>query len=176
MLEAVEVLRGKPGDLRTICVALSANLLALCHGWSLEEAERKVCEALDSGLALQTMKAWIAAQGGDPDFEKLPRASIIHPVKAPQSGWLTHMDAAMVGISSSVLGAGRMKKEDAIDYAAGIVLEKKTGDYVWAGETLAWLHTNRADLLQGAETQFLQALTWGTEAPLQQPLIFGNIR
>lgn len=174
--EAVEVLQGKPGDLREICMALSANLLALCHGWSLEEAEARVRVALDSGLALDTMRAWIAAQGGDPDFSKLPAASVIHPVVAENDGWLVQMDAAMVGVSSSLLGAGRMKKEDTIDYSAGIVLEKKTGDFVRAGEVLAWLHTGDAALLPGAEAKFRQALTWGDSAPVRQPLIFGSIR
>lgn len=174
--EAVEVLQGKPGDLRQICVALAANLLALCHGWSPEEAERKVLDALDSGKALQTMQAWITAQGGAPDFSKLPVASVMAPIKAMQSGWLTHMDAAKVGISSSLLGAGRMKKDDPIDYAAGIVLEKKTGDYVQQGDVLAWLHTNEESKLAAAEALFLRSLTWGEEAPKQTPLIYGIVR
>ena len=126
--EAVEVLSGKPGDLREICAELAAQMLSLCHGWSLENAREQVLDAMDSGKALQTMKAWIAAQGGDPDFSKLPQAPVVVPVWAEQSGWLTHMDAARIGVSSSLLGAGRMKKDDPIDYAAGIVLEKKTGD------------------------------------------------
>ena len=174
--EAVEVLSGKPGDLRQICTELSANLLALCHGWELEEARRRVLEAIDSGKALQTMQAWIAAQGGDPDFSKLPKADVVRPVLAERTGWLTHMDAEKVGISSSLLGAGRMKKDDAIDYAAGIVLEKKTGDYVQTGDVLAWFHTSREDLLPGAETLFRQALTWGEAAPKQDPLVYGIVR
>ena len=174
--EAVAVLQGKPGDLRQICTALSANLLSLCHGWSPEEAECCVIDALDSGKALQTMKRWIAAQGGDPDFSKLPKASVVVPVKADRSGWLTHMDAAKVGVASSLLGAGRMKKDDPIDYAAGIVLEKKTGDYVQAGDVLAWLHTNDETKLSNAETLFRSALIWGGAAPQQAPLIYGIVR
>jgi len=174
--EAVEVLSGKPGDLRQICTALAANLLSLCHGWSPEEAERQVCDAIDSGKALQTMKDWVAAQGGDPDFSKLPKAAVVHPVRADRSGWLTHMNAEKVGISSSLLGAGRMKKDDAIDYAAGIVLEKKTGDYAQAGEVLAWLHTSEERLLPAAEALFREALTWGEEQPETLPLIYGIIR
>ena len=174
--EAVEVLQGKPGDLRQICVALSSNLLSLCHGWTAEEAEAKVLDALNSGKALETMKAWVAAQGGDPDFSKLPVASVQVPVKAGQDGWLTHMDAEQVGIASSLLGAGRMTKDDTIDHAAGIVLEKKTGDFVKAGETLAWLHTNDETKLETAEARFRAALQWGTEPPKQSPLIYGIIK
>ena len=174
--EAVEVLSGKEGDLRTICTELAANMLSLCHGWEPEEARRQVCDAIDSGRALATMKAWLQAQGGDPDFGKLPQASVVAPVKAEQSGWITHTDAAKVGICSSLLGAGRMTKDDPIDYAAGIVLEKKTGDHVQAGEVLAWLHTNDETRLPNAETMFREALTWGKEAPAAQPLIYGIVR
>jgi len=174
--EAVAVLQGKPGDLREICTALAANLLSLCHGWSPEDAHRQVLDALDSGKALQTMKAWIAAQGGDPDFSKLPKASVVYPVRADRSGWLIHMDAAKVGVASSLLGAGRMKKDDPIDYAAGIVLEKKTGDYVQTGDVLAWLYTNDAEKLPDAEALFCSALTWGEAAPEQAPLIYGIVR
>ena len=176
VLEAVEVLSGKPGDLREICTALAANMLSLCHGWSPEEARTRVAEAIDSGKALDAMKAWFRAQGGDPDFEKLPRASVVAPVRASGSGWITHMDAAKVGVSSSVLGAGRMKMDDPIDYGAGIVLEKKTGDYAAAGEILAWLHTNDETRLEDAEALFREALTWGDTQPEPQPLIYGIVR
>ena len=174
--EAVEVLSGKEGDLRTICTELAANMLALCHGWDLEDARVRVLDAIDSGKALDTMKRWLKAQGGDPDFNKLPKAAVVVPVKAERSGWITHMDAAKVGVSSSLLGAGRMKKDDPIDYAAGIVLEKKTGGHVEAGDVLAWLHTNDESRLPGAEAMLLEALTWGETKPEQQPLIYGIVR
>ena len=174
--EAVEVLSGKEGDLRTICTELAANMLTLCHGWDLEDARVRVLDAIDSGKALDTMKRWLKAQGGDPDFNKLPKAAVVVPVKAERSGWITHMDAAKVGIGSSLLGAGRMKKDDPIDYAAGIVLEKKTGDHVEAGDVLAWLHTNDESRLPGAEAMLLEALTWGETKPEQQPLIYGIVR
>lgn len=180
VMEAVEVLKGKPGDLREICTALASTLLSLCHGWSHEDAVKSVDEVLETGRALQTMEAWIAAQGGDAkaltDFSRLPQASVCRGVKAPRGGYLTHMDAEKIGISSSLLGAGRMKKEDPIDYAAGIVLEKKTGDWVNAGETLAWFYTNDESRLQGAEDLFLSALAWGETAPAQAPLIYEIVR
>lgn len=180
VMEAVEVLKGKQGDLREICTALASTLLSLCHGWSHADAVHAVNEALDSGLAFRTMEAWIAAQGGDAkaltDFSLLPQAAVCHGVKAPRSGYLRHMDAEKVGISSSLLGAGRMKKEDPIDYAAGIVLEKKTGDHVEAGETLAWLYTNEECRIRGAEDLFLSALEWGEAAPAKAPLIYEIVR
>ena len=174
--EAVEVLQGKQGDLRELCVALSSLLLSLCHGWSEQEALAKVTEALDSGLAMKTMTRWITAQGGDADLSKLPRARFCEPFLAPQRGFITHIDAEKVGVASSLLGAGRMKKDDPIDYAAGIILEKKTGDFAEAGEPIAWLHTNDQSLLPGACAKLEEALQWGEEKPVLDRLIYDIIR
>lgn len=174
--EAAEVLQGKPGQLRQLCVALSAQLLSLCHGWTEQEALAKVTDALDSGLAMDTMTRWIEAQGGDPDLSRLPKAAVQEPVLAVRSGWITQMDAAEVGVSSSLLGAGRMKKDDAIDYGAGIILHKKTGDFVETGEPLAWLHTNDRSLLAAAKDRFSSALQWGEEKPAPMPLIYDIVR
>ncbi len=174
--EAVEVLQGKPGDLRELCAALSAELLTLCHGWNPEKSAEKVRQALDSGSAMETMSRWVAAQGGDPDFNHLPEASVQVPVTADRDGWLVHMDAEKIGVASSLLGAGRMTKDDVIDHAAGIVLEKKTGDFVKAGEVLAWLHTSQEALLPAAKARLLSALQWGEEAPKQGRLIYDIVR
>jgi len=180
VMEAVEVLKGKDGDLRQLCSALAAQLLSLCHGWSREEADEKVREAIDSGKAFATMERWIAAQGGNAaaltDHSLLPGASVKYAIKAEKDGWISHMDAEKVGISSSLLGAGRMKKDNAIDYGAGIVLQRKTGDFVRAGETLAWLHTNDESRLAQAEALFRSALTWSNEKPSLQNLIYGVVR
>lgn len=180
VMEAVDVLRGKPGALRELCSALAAQMLSLCHGWTVAEATERVIEAIDSGRAMETMEKWVAAQGGDAaaltDFTRLPQAAEKHPVLAQRSGYLTHMDAEGVGIASSILGAGRRQKGDTIDPAAGIVLEKTTGDYVEKGEVLAWLHTNQPATLPEAEARFTAALTWGEEKPEAQPLIYGIVR
>ena len=176
VLEAEAVLKGKPGDLREICTALAANLLSLCHGISLEDAAKQVERALDSGKALERFYDWIEAQGGDRDLTKLPEASIVRPVRAPRDGYISHMDTEQVGMASCILGAGRMTKEDTIDHAAGIVLERKTGDFVKQGEPIAYLHTNREDLLPDAESRVLSALTWSDTAPENKNLIFGMVR
>lgn len=172
VLEAQQVLQGKQGDLYDICMALAANLLCLCHGWSQEEAKQKVHEAILSGKAFDTFCRWIEAQGGDSDLAKLPKASVIVPVKAERSGYILHMDTEKVGVASCILGAGRMKKEDAIDHAAGIVLEKKTGQQVSAGDPIAWLHTNDEKTLASAEQTFLQAITWSDTPPEEKELIY----
>ena len=180
VMEAVDVLRGKPGALRELCSALAAQMLSLCHGWTVAEATERVIEAIDSGRAMETMEKWVAAQGGDAaaltDFTRLPQAAEKHPILAQRSGYLTHMDAEGVGIASSILGAGRRQKGDTIDPAAGIVLEKTTGDFVEKGAVLAWLHTNQPATIPEAEARFTAALTWGEEKPEAQPLIYGIVR
>ena len=181
VMEAVQVLRGEGcADLRAVCVELASNMLMLCNGWDEAAARARVEDAIASGAAFETMKKWIAAQGGDAraleDFSLLPQASVVYEVKVPRSGYIRAMDTQKVGEASAVLGAGRQKKEDVIDYAAGIVLSKKTGDYVEAGETLATLYTNQAQTLAGSETLLLDALRWGEEAPAQEKLILGIVR
>ena len=152
----------------------------LCFEWDEEKARAEVAEAVASGKAFETMKKWIAAQGGNAaaleDFSLLPQASVHYELKAPRSGYLAHMDAQKIGEASAILGAGRQKKEDSIDYAAGIVLRKKTGDRVEAGETLAELWTNQEKSIADSEAEFLSALVWGEEAPQHQPLVLGVIR
>ena len=181
VMEAVEVLRGGGcEDLRSICVTLAANMLMLCNGWDEETAKNKVLDCIDSGAAFEQMKAWVGAQGGDSraleDFRLLPQASVQYEVRSPQSGWITRMDTQMVGEASGLLGAGRQTKEDAIDLAAGIVLKKKTGAAVTAGQSLAVLYTNRPEALEAAEKKLLEAITFGKEKPEKQPLVYGIIR
>lgn len=178
--EAVEVLcgRGCP-DLTGVCVTLAANMLHLCNGWPIDEATRQAEQAIASGAAFAQMKRWIAAQGGRTDVlddvSLLPQAAVQYELKAPQSGYLLHMDTQRIGESSAILGAGRQTKEDSIDHAAGIILKRKTGAWVEQGQTLAVLHTNRPETLPEAERVFLQALTWGQTAPQPQPLIYGIV-
>ena len=179
--EAVEVLRGHGcPDLTGVCITLAANMLHLCNGWSIEEATKQAEEAINSGKAFEQMKRWIAAQGGDArvldDVSLLPQASVQYELKAPQTGYIHHMDAQKIGESSAILGAGRKTKDDAIDFAAGIVLKEKTGAKVEQGQTLAVLHTNRPETIADAERVFLEAIRWGTDAPEAQPLIYGIVK
>lgn len=181
VIEAVQVLQGRGcEDLQSVCRVLASNMLALCNGWELSYAEQQVDEAVASGAAFAQMKRWIAAQGGDAsvldDTAKLPQASVQYEIKAPRSGYIQHMDTQLVGEASAILGAGRKTKEDSIDFAAGIVLQKKTGDFVEAGQTLAVLHTNKAETLGDSEQVFLRAITFGDTQPEMQPLIYGVVR
>ena len=180
VMEAVEILQGG-GDrrLRSLCEALAAEMLCLCQGWSPEEAAARVTEAVDSGAAFEQMCRWVAAQGGDAaylrDLSLFPTAPA-YPVCSPADGYITAMDAERIGIVGVSLGAGRAKKEDAIDFAAGIRLLKKTGDAVVAGEPIAVLYTNRADAVESAKAAYLDAVTVAPDAPAEQELIYTVVR
>ena len=178
--EAVEVLQGHGcPDLTGVCITLAANMLHLCNGWPIEEATKQAQEAISSGRAFEQMKRWIAAQGGDAavldNVSLLPQASVQYELKAPQAGYIHHMDAQKIGESSAILGAGRKTKDDVIDPAAGIVLQETTGAKVEQGQTLAVLHTDRPETLADAERVFLEAIRWGADAPAAQPLIYGIV-
>ena len=181
LCRVMEILRGEGcPDLQEVCTVLASNMLMLCNGWDEETARAQVKEAIASGRAFEQMKRWVAAQGGDPavldDTSKLPQAAIQHEILAPCGGYLAHMDAQKIGEASALLGAGRQTKEDVIDFAAGVVLKKKTGERVEAGEVLAVLHANRAESVPAAEAAFLGALQWSDTAPEKQPLILGIVR
>ncbi len=136
--EAVEVLQGRgPADLRAVCLAVATEMLEL--GGCAEDPEA----ALHDGRAYAVWRAMVAAQGGDPDAP-LPLASHVEVVPAPRDGWLSRLDALAVGTAAWRLGAGRAKKEDAVDPAAGVVLGAALGDRVEAGQQLLTLHASSA--------------------------------
>jgi pyrimidine-nucleoside phosphorylase len=129
--ESVATLAGNgPHDLRAL--ALEAA------GWLVQDEER-VRRALDSGEALETYRRWISAQGGNPDAP-LPRAPVVQEVGAPYATTVTHCSALAVGKLAMRLGAGRASKGAPIDHAVGVVVHRKAGDTVEAGEPLATVH------------------------------------
>ena len=181
VIEAVGVLTGKvSGDLRDVCVALATEMVALVFGISADEAGARVEEALTSGAAFAKMKEWVAAQGGDTavldDLSLFPPAAYTCEVKATRSGYIAAMDAEEIGKTAVVLGAGRIVKEDVIDHAAGIVIDRKVGDKVAAGDRLCTLYSNKADTLAPAAEKYLAAITVSDEKPAEKPLIYDIVR
>ena len=179
--EAVRVLRGEiNNDLKEVCVALASNIVSLAQNIDITKAKELVIEAIDSGKALEKLKALVKAQGGDVSYivnpDNIPEAEISYSVKAQIEGYITHMDTEKIGVSSVLLGAGREKKEDSIDYTAGIILRKKTGDYVNKGDVLCEMRTNNKDRIEAAEKLYLSAIETGTEKPEKKPLIYKTIR
>ena len=175
--EAVEVLKGENvSDLKEVCLTLAANIIKLAEGTTIEDARTKVETALSSGAAYEKFKEFIASQGGNirqiENTELLPSAEFISEVLSPYDGYICRMNAEKIGSASVILGAGREKKEDTIDFGAGIVLHKKTGDLCKKGESLATLYTNKADTLKSAEKCFLEAISFGDKEPEKVPLIY----
>lgn len=154
--ESLEVLAGGgPADVVELTAALAVEMLAAA-GRPTDEAE--VRAALGDGRAMDVWRAMIRAQGGDPDAE-LPTARETHVVTAPADGVLERLDALAVGVAAWRLGAGRARKEDPVQAAAGVELHAKPGGEVRAGQPLLTLHTDTPDRFDRA----LAALEGGWE-------------
>jgi len=177
--ESMQVLRGcGPADLTTVCRELASNLLVLAGKGTLEECRALFDEAISSGRAFETCKAMFVAQGGDVSVLEdgsFRKAKYSHVVKAPRGGWVRATNTEQIGIASVMLGAGRTRKEDSINFAAGIVLNKKAGDAVQQGEALATLYADDESLFAAAEQTFLAAYSFGDEAPVLPPLVMARV-
>ncbi len=177
--EAVSILSGDEGEerLRTLSVTLAAHMASLSLSIPQEEAMKRAEEALRSGAALQKMKEWVEAQGGDirviDDPSLLPAAAYTNTVFAETDGYFVGTEASQIGRAAMLLGAGREKSGDAIDPAAGLVLTKKVGEAVSVGEPLAVLHTNDKEKLLPARAVLASAIYVGKERKQAGPLILG---
>lgn len=175
--ESIDTLQGKgPQDLTELCLKLGGILVAGAKlAPSAEDGMAMLRAAMTDGRAVAKFREMIAAQGGDvgviehPDH--MPQASLQVPVTAPRDGYVTALDALTVGHACKVLGAGRERKGEPIDLAVGVVLHKKRGDQVTAGDVLATLHANDAAKAEQAKTELLTAFSWGDAPPPSQPLI-----
>lgn len=181
VIEAVQVLKGElDNDLKEVCVSLASELISLVLSVSHCEALTMVNNALNSGKAFEKMKEWIFAQGGDVSFientDKFPKAESVYNVLADSDGYISSMDTEKIGLASVILGAGRENKEASIDFSAGIMLYKKTGDKISKGEKLATLFTNNKMSLEDAEKMYRSALFVSSVNPERKPLIYKVIR
>lgn len=175
--EAVEILKsGADSDLTQVCIALAANIIVLAFGTPYDEAEKKVLTVLRNGEAYNKFLEMVISQGGDASLientEKFRKARCRKEILSPADGYISATDAEKIGSASVVLGAGRATKDDAIDYTAGIILHKKTGDKVQKGELIAELFTNSEDKLKGAEELFLSAYSFSESQAEKGKLIY----
>ena len=160
--ESVEVLRGGgPADIVELTVALAREMLALA-GLDADPAA-----VLASGAAYEVWERMIAAQGGDPSAP-LPVAAHVEPVVAERSGVLSTCDALAVGIAAWRLGAGRARKEDAVQAGAGVRLLVEVGEEVEAGQPLLELHTDTPAAVAGARAALSSGLVV-SEEPAERP-------
>lgn len=168
--EVIDTLKGHgPEDLTHECIIMAAHMLVLSHMCDYETALNRVQQALDSGAALERLRLMIEAQGGDSrvidDDRVLTIGKFTYDVTSLQDGYITHMNTEQCGIASVMLGAGRTIKDGPIDYSAGIVMHKKTGDSVTVGESIATLYASDESLFTNAAQTYLEAITIGNTAP-----------
>ncbi len=180
VVEAVETLKGEgPKDLTEICVILASNMLCLAGKGSLVECERLVRKSISDGTALNKFIELVKAQGGDLNLiinpETFENAKFKREIYAKTSGYITKIDTEGYGNASLMLGAGRNSLEDKIDYTAGIILNKKTGDKVNKGELIATLYSS-SNSFENAEKLFLSSTEIGEIKPENKPLVLDTIK
>jgi pyrimidine-nucleoside phosphorylase len=180
VIEAIETLKGNgPEDLTELCVTLASHMLSLAEKGTYDECKEQVLAVIADGSALNTFANMVKAQGGNSDWilnpEKFPKAAYEKQVISEKSGYITRVDTEGYGVASLLLGAGRNTKEDVIDFAAGIHLCKKTGEYVNKGDVIATLYTEKPDTFAAAEKRLLEATVLSDEKPNEMPLILSVV-
>jgi pyrimidine-nucleoside phosphorylase len=177
--EAIVLLRGEmKGPLRDASVMFAGEALSRLTGVGMGEGRGRAAEALDSGSALETFRAMISAQGGDPRVVDdphglLPRAPVVRPLVAPSRGYLAAVDAEALGRASGDLGAGRKRKGDPIDPAVGIVFRPKVGDPIDVGQEVGAIHARDDGAADACADRVIAALTLSADAVEPPPLVYG---
>lgn len=181
IIEAVECLKNNmPEDVREIVYKLGAQMIKLAgKGEDINENILKIEENLQNGKAYQKFLELVTNQGGDisyfQDTQKFGKAKYVIPVLSSEDGIIENIDAEMVGSISVYVGAGRMKKEDKIDHEVGIVLNKKIGDIVKIGESLAFVHVNDEGKAQGAIENVKNAFQISEKKAIKPKMVLGSI-
>jgi pyrimidine-nucleoside phosphorylase len=179
--ETIAVLRGRgPEDVRELTLRLGVEMLLAGEAAPDAGAARRRLEAaLADGSALRRFAQVVEAQGGDPavidDPGRLPQPGAAREVRAERSGTVAALDAEQIGLAAVELGAGRARKEDRVDPAAGLVLRRRVGDEVRAGDVLAELHARDAARLDAGEARLRGALAISDESPPAQPLVLERL-
>jgi pyrimidine-nucleoside phosphorylase len=179
--EAILTLHNQgPEDFTEHCLTLAAHMLALGgSAGDVDEGRMAAEKALGNGAAWEKFKNLISVQGGDISYvenpESLPTAALLEKILSPQAGYLSQVDARIVGETSVDLGAGRAKKSDAIDHGVGIEVLHNVGDFVEEGQEVFIVHANDQERLEQARHQLLSSLAW-SEVPVDPlPHFYGVI-
>ncbi|MBE6036785.1 MAG: pyrimidine-nucleoside phosphorylase [Clostridiales bacterium] len=181
VIEAIDTLKGKgPLDISHLSLELAAwMVLAAGKASDFEEAKAMVTDALLSGKALEKFKEFVAAQGGDPavaeNYGMFPESAFCQEIYAGATGYVTRVDARIIGKASQLSGAGREKKEDSVDPAAGIYLYKKVGDPIRGGALLARVFGNDDDKVYQAAEEAKKAFTISKEEPAEKPVLVKKV-
>lgn len=179
--EAIEVLAGKGAkDLTTVALTIAAHMTVLGGAYpDFKHAYIELEQFIASGKAIEKFKQFVAIQGGNPWFvdnpDRLPQAKKHIEVKALKSGYVAAVNAEAIGVAAMLLGAGRKKKDDPIDYAAGLTMVKKTGEHVNAGNTICILHSNLDDH-EEAEAMVMNAYSFSDSEPGPIHLVYDVVQ
>jgi pyrimidine-nucleoside phosphorylase len=177
VMEASQTLQNAgPTDLTRLSIELAARMIHLGKkAASLDEARRLAEQRLVDGTGYQKFKQVVAAQGGNPlaldKFELLPNATGMREITSPRGGYVSVIDAEDIGLASSMIGAGRDKKDDVIDPAVGIILEVKVGEKVDAGSVLCRIYYTREDRVEEAAEMVEDAFRISAQKPDERELI-----
>ena len=180
--EAIATLQGHgPADLLELALVLGNELLAMAGQEATDDARRaRLLNGLESGAALAKLRAFVVNQGGDSTYiddpDRLPTAPVQTPLPAPQDGTIAAIDAEALGRATVALGAGRATKADTIDHAVGIVLARKVGETVRAGEPLLIIHARDDAQVATVTPALLAAYRWHTGTVERPPLVKDIIR
>lgn len=180
--EAIDTLMGNgPSDLFELCLTLGSMMVLLAKKAStVEEARKLLLSTIEDGSAINKLKQFVIAQGGDgrevDNPELLPRANYIVEVKSDRAGYVAKINAQNLGLVAMELGAGRATKEDIIDLAVGVVLNKKRGDITALGDTIAYIHANDERLIQKAYKDILDNYDIKPQEVNDIPLIYDVIK
>ncbi len=178
--EVCETLKGNgPKELTELCLDLCANMLHLAGQGALEGCYKMAKNALDSGKGFEKFKEMVEAQGGDlrviEDNSKFKKSKVTKDFVADKDGFIFSMDTEKCGIASMILGAGREKKEDNIDYSAGIIIHKQIGDYVKSGDIVATLYSATEQKCKSASDILNSAINISNVKPNQRPIILARV-
>ncbi len=178
--EAIDTLHGRgPEDFKEHCLIVAAHMLVIGRkSNTLSEARTMAMNAIASGKALDMFRKLVTAQGGDVSFvdfpERLPQAPVVENVYAEKSGFIKEFNARIVGEVSVEMGAGRAKKEDMIDHAVGLVIQKKVGDRVEVGDLLFTIHSKNSVSIKSIRSKVMKAIKL-SNIPVEPLPLFYNV-
>jgi len=181
VVEVLDILRGRgPEDLRDLCLELAGWMLHLGGvSETVAEGKQQSAKLISSGQALDKFRQMIELQGGDPrvidDAKRLPQARHTMPVATARAGYIASMQCEQIGTACVILGGGRERKEDSVDPAVGIVLHKKVGERIAAGEPLATIYYNAEDRAARARQLIAASCQLSDSAPTAKRLLIHKV-
>lgn len=183
IIEAIEFLKGNitTGDIAELTYDFAAlSMVQIGKAPDIDSAKKALKEAITSGKAIEKFRELIETQNGDSsvidDYSKFPPTEFTYELKAEQNGFVSHIDALKIAYGCKLLGAGRDKKTDDIDYGVGVFLNKKTGEEIKIGDTLCTIYSNNETKTQNAIKYCQEAFMLSNTKPVEHDLIYRIIK